>query len=69
MSHRSAQTLGGHRAGIPACFDIPISTGPLEGTDTEIKTLQNHAYNFQDSEFFKLTIEPLAKRTGAGSVT
>ncbi|MEA3224067.1 MAG: transposase, partial [Thermodesulfobacteriota bacterium] len=34
----------------------PISTGPLEGTNNKIKTLQRQAYGFRDSEFFKLKI-------------
>ena len=51
-----SQTLEKHRAGILAYFDFPISTGPLEGTNNKIKTLQKQAYGFRDMEFFKLKI-------------
>jgi hypothetical protein len=34
----------------------PISTGPLEGTNNKIKTMQKQAYGFRDLEFFKLKI-------------
>ena len=29
-----------HREGLLAYYDVPISTGPLEGTNTKIKLLQ-----------------------------
>lgn len=51
-----AQTLGGHRTGILAWYDDPISTGPLEGTNNKIKTMKRQAYGFRDTEFFKLKI-------------
>jgi transposase len=35
---------------------IPISTGPLEGTNNKIKTLQRQAYGYRDQEFFHLKI-------------
>ncbi|MBU1417459.1 MAG: transposase, partial [Proteobacteria bacterium] len=35
------------------------STGPLEGTNNKIKTLQRQAYGFRDMEFFKLKIHAL----------
>ncbi|MFY9398420.1 MAG: transposase, partial [Desulfomonilia bacterium] len=41
---------------ILAYYDYPISTGPLEGTNNKIKTLQKQAYGFRDKEFFKLKI-------------
>lgn len=37
----------------------PISTGPLEGTNTKIRVLQRNAYGFRDAEFFKLKIYAL----------
>jgi transposase len=40
-------------------LDFPISTGPLEGTNNKIKTLQKQAYGFRDMEFFKLKIYAL----------
>jgi len=51
-----ANTLITHRRGILAYYDYPISTGPLEGTNNKIKTLQRQAYGFRDKEFFKLKI-------------
>jgi transposase len=54
-----ARTLTRHREGILAHYDVPISTGPLEGTNNKIKTLQRQAYGFRDREFFKLRIYAL----------
>jgi len=42
-----------------ACYDYPISTGPLEGTNNKIKRMQKQAYGFRDMEFFKLKIKAL----------
>jgi transposase len=57
--HKMAATLGAHRKGILAHYDYPISTGPLEGTNNKIKTMQRQAYGFRDSAFFKLKIYAL----------
>ena len=51
-----AATLALHRTGILAYYDCRISTGPLEGTNNKIKTMQRQAYGFRDREFFKLKI-------------
>jgi transposase len=51
-----AGTLAMHRTGILAYYDCRISTGPLEGTNNKIKTMQRQAYGFRDKEFFKLKI-------------
>src|SRR5216683_1307347 len=51
-----AATLSMHRTGILAYYDYPISTGPLEGTNNKIRTMQRMAYGFRDQEFFKLKI-------------
>ena len=51
-----ANTLAAHRTGILAYYDYPISTGPLEGTNNKIKTMQRQSYGFRDKEFFKLKI-------------
>lgn len=59
MLHKVAQAVDDHREGILAYFDFPISTGPLEGTNNKIKTLQKQAYGFRDVEFFKLKIYAL----------
>ncbi|MEX2531001.1 MAG: transposase [Gemmatimonadota bacterium] len=34
-----ANTLSLHRVGVLAYYDVPITTGPLEGTNNKIKTL------------------------------
>ncbi len=47
-----AKTLMRHRRGLLAWYDAPISTGPLEGTNNKIKTLQRQAYGFRDQEYF-----------------
>jgi len=54
-----AKTLAAHRSGILAYYDYPISTGPLEGTNTKIRVLQRQAYGFRNTEFFKLKIMAL----------
>ena len=54
-----AKTLNKHSKKILAYYDIPISTGPLEGTNNKIKTLQKKAYGYRDEEFFKLKIMAL----------
>lgn len=54
-----ADSLEKHQEGILAYYDFPISTGPLEGTNNKIKTLQRQAYGFRDMEFFKLKIYAL----------
>ena len=51
-----AGTLAMYRTGILAYYDYPISTGPLEGTNNKIKTMQRQAYGFRDQEFFRLKI-------------
>jgi transposase len=54
-----ANSIEKHKEGILAYYDFPISTGPLEGTNNKIKTLQRQAYGFRDMEFFKLKIYAL----------
>lgn len=51
-----ADTMKQHRKGILAYYDYPISTGPLEGTNTKIQAMKRQAYGFRDHEFFKLKI-------------
>lgn len=57
--HQFAGTLAMHRTGILAYYDCRISTGPLEGTNNKIRTMQRQAYGFRDKEFFKLKIYAL----------
>jgi transposase len=56
MLQRFADTLEEHQEGVLAYYDYPISTGPLEGTNTKIQLLKRQAYGFRDHEFFKLKI-------------
>jgi transposase len=60
MLKKFADTLERHFDGILAYFDFnSLSTGPLEGTNNKIKTMQRTAYGFRDMEFFKLKIMAL----------
>jgi transposase len=54
-----ANTIEGHRTGLLNWYDCPISTGPLEGTNTKIKALQRQSYGFRDHDFFRLKIYAL----------
>ena len=56
MLKKFAKTLRAHMFGLLSFFDYSISTGPLEGTNNKIKTLQKQAYGFRDLLFFKLKI-------------
>lgn len=51
-----ADTLGLWRNGLFGYYDHPISTGPLEGINNKIKTMNRQAYGFRDQDFFKLKI-------------
>src|SRR6202163_1740474 len=51
-----AATLEEHQEGVLNYYDYRISTGPLEGTNNKIKTMQRQAYGFRDREFLKLKI-------------
>lgn len=54
-----ANTIRGHRTGLLNWYLYPISTGPLEGTNTKIRVMQRQAYGFRDQEFFQLKIYQL----------
>jgi transposase len=54
-----ARTLLKHAAGILAWYDYPISTGPLEGTNNKIKTMNRQHYGLRDGEFFLLKLYQL----------
>lgn len=56
MLAQFADTLQEHEEGILAYYEYPISTGPLEGTNTKIQAMKRQAYGFRDREFFKLKI-------------
>jgi transposase len=59
MLKTMAKTLMLHRKGLLAWYDYPISTGPLEGTNNKIKTMQRQAYGFRDEEFYRLKIHAI----------
>jgi len=54
-----ARTLLAHADGILAWYDYPISTGPLEGTNNKIKTLNRQHYGLRDGAFFTLKLYQL----------
>jgi transposase len=56
MLKQLAKTLAAHRSGLLAYYDVPITSGPMEGTNNKIKTMKRQAYGFRDKEFFKLKI-------------
>jgi transposase len=47
------------QAGLLAWYDFPISTGPLEGTNNKIKTMQRQHYGLRDQNFFILKLYQL----------
>ena len=60
MLLKFSKTMEKHFEGILAYFDFDgLSTGPLEGTNNKIKTMQRKAYGYRDMEFFKLKIMAL----------
>ena len=65
MLQKFAKTLQLHRAGLLAWYDYPISTGPLEGTNNKIKTMQRQAYGYRNQEFFRLKIFAIHEATYA----
>jgi transposase len=56
MLQQMGKTLAAHRSGLLAYYDVPITSGPMEGTNNKIKTMKRQAYGFRDHEFFKLKI-------------
>jgi transposase len=56
MLQQMGKTLAAHRSGLLAYYDVPITSGPMEGTNNKIKTMKRQAYGFRDKEFFKLKI-------------
>jgi transposase len=56
MLGQFADTLEEYQEGILAYYDYPISTGPLEGTNTKIQAMKRQAYGFRDYAFYKLKI-------------
>lgn len=59
---KMAKRVFWHLDRIVAWYDHEISTGPLEGMNNKIKTLQRQAFGFRDDEFFKLQILSLHEK-------
>ncbi|WP_020476365.1 ISL3 family transposase [Zavarzinella formosa] len=53
---KTASSFQMHRTGLLNYHRCPISTGPLQGVNNKIKTLQRQAYGYRDQEFFHLRI-------------
>ncbi len=56
MLQQFAKTMRKSRTGLLNWYDYPISTGPLEGTNNKIKTMQRQAYGYRDKEYFRLKL-------------
>ena len=56
---KMASTFVMHRKGLLHDHRCRISTGPLEGLNNKIKTLQRQAYGYRDREFFELRIDAI----------
>ena len=54
-----AKLLLARQEGLLAWYDYPISTGPLEGTNNKIRTMQRQHYGLRDREFFILKLYQL----------
>ena len=65
MLQKFARTLRVHALGILSWYTYPISTGPLEGTNSKIKTMKRQAYGFRDPEFLRLKILAVHRTTYA----
>ena len=53
---KMASTFQSHRTGLLNYYRCKISSGPREGLNNKIKTLQRQAYGYRDQEFFQLRI-------------
>jgi transposase len=56
MLAQMADTLETYQEGILNYYTYRISTGPLEGTNNKIRTMQRQAYGYRDHAFLKLKI-------------
>jgi len=54
-----AKTLLRLEEGLLNYFDHRISSGPMEGTNNKIKTVQRQSYGIRDQEYFKLVLYAL----------
>ncbi|WP_261342636.1 ISL3 family transposase [Crateriforma conspicua] len=54
-----AKTLTRLEDGLLSCFDHRISSGPIEGTNNKIKTVQRQSYGIRDREYIELLLYSL----------
>ena len=54
-----AKTLARLEEGLLSYFDHRISSGPMEGTNNKIKTVQRQSYGIRDREYFDLLLYSL----------
>jgi transposase len=54
-----ARTLESHREGLLNWYLYPISTAPLEGTNTKIRVLPRQSHGLRDPTFFQLKLYAL----------
>jgi transposase len=54
-----AKTLTRLEDGLLSYFDHRISSGPMEGTNNKIKTVQRQSYGIRDREYFELLLYSL----------
>ena len=54
-----AKTLTRLEDGLLSNFDHRISSGPMEGTNNKIKTVQRQSYGIRDREYFELLLYSL----------
>ena len=59
MLSKFAQTLRKYRVGILNYYSHRITTGALEGTNTNIRVMQRRAYGYRDVEYLELKIYAL----------
>jgi transposase len=57
-----ANTLLSLKDGLLNYFKHRISSGPMEGTNNKIKTVQRQSYGFRDQEYFNLVIYSLHEK-------
>jgi transposase len=56
MLKKFGYMLLARKNGILAYYDNRLSTGPVEGFNNKIKTIQRQAYGYRDQEFFRLKV-------------
>lgn len=57
-----AKTLTRLEEGLLSYFDHRITSGPMEGTNNKIKTVQRQSYGIRDREYFDLTLYSLHEK-------